>query len=127
MSEKMSKDGRPLAATGHLFLKAKDFRAAAERLKAVGVRSIVDGKNVAVLELRGGTHIVVRQNDVDELHEAAFDLMYDDLDAAHTMFAAAGFEVSDIEVGRIHRGFNATAPERFVIRVLDSHADDRVV
>ena len=63
----------------------------------------------------------------DEPYEAQFDLMYDDIDAAHTSFERAGFAVTEIEVGKIHRAFNATAPERFSVRVLDSHAGNRVV
>ncbi|MEN0060628.1 MAG: VOC family protein [Myxococcota bacterium] len=120
-------DPRPLAATGHLFLRALGARAAADRLIAVGVRQIMVRDTFAVLELRGGTHIVVREADDDGLQDAAFDLMFDDLDAAHERFREQGFEVTEIETGRIHRSFYATAPERFRIQVLDSHVGNRVV
>ncbi|MEO1338639.1 MAG: VOC family protein [Myxococcota bacterium] len=120
-------DKRPLAATGHLFLNARDAGAAARRLVAVGVRKIVLRDDFAVLELRGGTHIVVRERKDDQPTEASFDLMYADLDAAHALFRAEGFEVTEIQNGKIHRSFYATAPEAYRIQVLDSHAGDRPV
>lgn len=123
----MVDDVRPEAATGHLFLKASDVRKASERLESVGVRAIVRKDQIAILELRGGTHIVVRPLEDESLHEAPFDLMFDDIDAAHTRFGEAGFEVTGIEDGRIHRSFQATAPERFRVQVLDSHAGKRAV
>ena len=121
------KDERPLAATGHIMLRAKGARAAAERLVSIGVRSIVIRDDFAVLELRGGTHIVVREAEAEGVADAPFDLMYDDLDAAHASFTEHGFSVSAIESGRVHRNFYATAPEQYRIQVLDSHAGDRVV
>ena len=54
---------RPLAATGHLFLQANGARGAAERLVSVGLRDIMVRDSLGVLELRGGTHIVVREVD----------------------------------------------------------------
>ena len=120
-------DTRPLAATGHLFLRATGVRSAAERLVSVGVRPIVVRDAFAVLELRGGTHIVVREAEDDGENEAPFDLMYDDLDAAHTTFRERGFSVSEIRRGGVHRSFLATAPEHYRIKILDSHAGDRIV
>ena len=45
-------DKRPLAAAGHLFLRATGARAAAQRLVDVGVRPVVLKDTFAVLELR---------------------------------------------------------------------------
>lgn len=121
-------DTRPLAATGHLLLQAKGVRRAAERLASVGVRDIMVQDSLAVLELRGGTHIVVREADVEDVTEAPFDLMFDDIDAAHASFREHGFTVSEINKrGRMHRSFTATAPEQYRIQVSDSHAGNREV
>ena len=121
-------DERPLAATGHLFLRVTGARRAAERLVAVGVRRIMVQDAFAVLELRGGTHIVVRETETDGVTDAPFDLMYDDLDAAHAAFRKQGFEVTAIrDSGRVHRSFRATAPGQFRVQVLDSHAGSRAV
>lgn len=123
----MSEDRRPLAAAGHLFLRASDVERAAKRLISVGVRAILVRETLAVMELRGGTHVVVRPLEDDTAHEAGFDLMYEDLDGARDLFAEAGFEVGPIAKGNVHRGFEATAPERFSIKVNDSHAGRRAV
>lgn len=120
-------DTRPLAATGHLFLPVQGVRQAAERLTSVGVRPIMIQDTLAVLELRGGTHIVVREAKTDGMTNASFDLMYEDLDAARASFEENGFTVSEIKSGRIHRSFQATAPEQYRIQVLDSHAGSRAI
>ena len=124
---RMSADDRPLAATGHIFLRASDVPAATRRLEAVGIRTIVGRDRFSVVELRGGTHIVVRELEHDAEFEAGFDLMYDDIQAARKLFVEAGFEATEVEQGRIHASFWVTAPERFKLQVLDSHAGERLV
>lgn len=121
-------DSRPGCAVGHVFMRAAEVPAAVERLVAVGVRPIVRNERFAVLELRGGTHIVVQQLEEEEgVHELAFDLMFEDLPRARERFVAAGFEVSEISSGKIHDGFTASAPERFSLRAVDSHVGARAV
>jgi hypothetical protein len=55
-----STDKRPPVAVGHVRLNVKDVDAAARWLEEVGLRPIVTRGELAVLELRGGTHVVVR-------------------------------------------------------------------
>src|SRR5258707_13442210 len=54
-------DQRPPVAVGHVRLNVVDVGAAARWLETVGLRPIVTRDELAVLELRGGTHVVVRQ------------------------------------------------------------------
>ena len=54
-------DLRPPVAVGHVRLPVADVGAAARWLETVGLRPIVTMDELAVLEVRGGTHIVVRQ------------------------------------------------------------------
>jgi hypothetical protein len=54
-------DKRPPVAVGHVRLAVTDIGAAARWLETVGLRPIVTMDDLAVLELRGGTHVVVRQ------------------------------------------------------------------
>ena len=122
-----SSDPRPLAALGHAHMRARDVEPAARRLEAVGVRPIVVREGLAVMELRGGTHIVIRETDDEAQHEAPFDLMYDDIDQAHGLLARSGFEVTEIERGEIHDSFWGAAPEGFRIRINSSHASNRSV
>ena len=46
----------------------------------IGMRSVVHGPEVAVLELRGGTHLVLIANANAVAGEAPFDLMVEDLE-----------------------------------------------
>ena len=47
------------------------------------MRAVEHSSNVAVLELRGGTDLVLVPSDEVAAGEAPFDLMVDDLDATH--------------------------------------------
>ena len=120
-------DLRPAAAVGHVSLRASSVPSATARLEAIGLRPIVTRDSFAVIEMRGGTHIVLRQSSAEDVFDAPFDLMYDDIDAAHARLAEAGFEIGAISRGRIHHGFTATAPEGFRIEVTSSHAGKRPV
>ena len=122
-------DSRPYIAVGHVRLRAVGVRAAASRLEAIGVRPIVVRDSLAVMELRGGTHIVMREleGDAEAEHQAAWDFMVDDIEHAHQLLAGAGFDVTEIERGTIHDSFVATAPEKFRVEVTSSHAGDRIV
>jgi hypothetical protein len=82
------KDQRPPVAVGHVRLPVSDVAAAARWLETVGLRPIVQMEELAVLELRGGTHVVVRQAEKPPAGTGApFDLMVDDIDAAHRDYA----------------------------------------
>jgi hypothetical protein len=52
-------DQRPPVAVGHVRLNVTDVSAAARWLVTLGLRPIVTRGELAVLELRGGTHVVV--------------------------------------------------------------------
>lgn len=108
-------------------MTAHPVESAARRLESVGVRIILAKEDFAVLELRGGTHIVLRDAEGPETQEAVFDLMYDDIDAAYDLFREGGFDVTELSRGSIHDSFKATAPERFRVRVNSSHASDQPV
>lgn len=118
---------RPAAAAGHLFMHAHPVPASVARLEAIGIRAIVKRDTFAVMELRGGTHIVVREPKDGSPEQPEFDLMYDDISEARLMFEEAGFELSETVRGKVHASFRATAPEGFEFQVVDSHAGSRVV
>src|ERR1700675_3728078 len=97
-------DQRPPVAVGHVRLNVVDVGAAARWLEIVGLRPIVTRDELAVLELRGGTHVVVRHAEPAPTHGAGapFDLMVDDIDAAHRTYADKGLSPSRVRRGRIH-------------------------
>jgi len=122
-------DQRPPVAVGHVRLDATDVGAAARWLEAVGLRPIFASADLAVLELRGGTHVVVRgaEQPLRAGAAAPFDLMVDDIEAARRDYAAKGLSPSDISKGRIHDSFHLAGPDGHDFTVVSSHAGDRVV
>jgi hypothetical protein len=93
-------------------------------LETVGLRPIVTREELAVLELRGGTHVVVRQASEPPAPGtgAPFDLMVDDVDAAHRDYAEKGLSPSPIRRGRIHDSFDLSGPDGWAFTVNSSHA-----
>ena len=116
-------------AVGHVRLPATDVAAAERWLQSVGLRPIFADASLAVLELRGGTHVVVRK--ADEAPKAGapapFDLMVDDIEAARRDYAAKGLRPSDISRGRIHDSFHLAGPDGYDFTVTSSHAGGRAV
>ena len=122
-------DQRPPVAVGHVRLGVRDVAAAARWLEVAGLRPIVTRDELAVLELRGGTHVVVRA--AETLPEpgtpAPFDLMVDDVDAAHRDYAEKGLSPSPIRRGRIHDSFDLAGPDGWAFTVNSSHASGQPV
>jgi len=122
-------DQRPPVAVGHVRLPATDVAAAETWLESVGLRPIFADAHLAVLELRGGTHVVVRKAEQPPASGSAapFDLMVDDIEAARSDYAAKGLGPSDISKGRIHDSFHLAGPDGYDFTVVSSHARGRVV
>src|SRR5204862_8191043 len=102
MSDAM--DQRPPVAVGHVRLNVVDVGAAARWLETVGLRPIVTRDELAVSDLHGGTHVVVGRGEQPPAPGggAPFDLMVDDVDAAHRDYAEKGVSPSPIRRRRIH-------------------------
>ena len=122
-------DQRPPVAVGHVWLPATDVARADQWLQSVGLRPIFADDGLAVLELRGGTHVVVRKADQPPAEGAAapFDLMVDDIEAARRDYAGKGLAPSEISRGRIHDSFHLTGPDGYEFTVTSSHAGGRAV
>jgi len=122
------KDQRPPVAVGHVRLPVSDVAAAARWLETVGLRPIVQMEELAVLELRGGTHVVVRHNEKPPAGTGApFDLMVDDVDSAHRDYTEKGLSPSPIRRGRIHDSFELAGPDGWAFTVNSSHASGQPI
>lgn len=123
------RDPRPPVAVGHVSIAVRDVAAAARWFAALGLREIAAGAGYAVLELRGGTHLVVERaaRRIRPGREAPFDLMYDDIDAAFRRCRRLGFKTSRVRAGAIHRSFTIAGPEGYRVTVNSSHAGKRPV
>jgi catechol 2,3-dioxygenase-like lactoylglutathione lyase family enzyme len=121
-------DQRPPVAVGHVRLPCSDVAAAARWLETVGLRPIVQMDDLAVLEVRGGTHVVVRKTEPPTPGATApFDLMVDDIDATHRDYAEKGLSPSSISRGRIHDSFTVAGPSGWLFTVNSSHASGKPV
>jgi catechol 2,3-dioxygenase-like lactoylglutathione lyase family enzyme len=113
-------DERPPVWIGHAVLTVSDLGRAMQWWTGIGMREVVRGDEVAVLELRGGTHLVLVPG-TPATGDAPFDLMVEDLGATHEAWSELGVDVSEISRGRIHNAFTATDPDGYVVTVNSSH------
>ena len=102
-----------------MVIAADDIAASADFYISLGMREVERNERVAVLELRGGTHLVVAEGEPADA--ARFDLMVDDIDATHEAWTALGYAPTDIERGRIHDVFTVADPAGTVVTVNSSH------
>ena len=120
-------DGRPDIAIGHVRLSVGNVADTTRFFEELGIRTIFEQEAFAVLELRGGTHLVLRIWDEPEAGPVHFDIMVDDIDAAHARLRDDGMEVTDISRGRIHDSFDVQTPDHRALTMTSSHAGERVV
>jgi catechol 2,3-dioxygenase-like lactoylglutathione lyase family enzyme len=113
-------DERPPVWVGHIALNVTDLDRSSAFWQAIGMRMVEENPHVVVLELRGGTHLVLVPG-TPQPGGAPFDLMVDDLDATHASWRADGLAVSDIEHGRIHSAFTVPDPDGYVVTVNSTH------
>jgi len=121
MSDWRAMDGRPAVWIGHAVLAVSDVDRSADYWRGLGMREVERNPHVAVLELRGGTHLVLVPGRPPEPADAPFDLMVDDIDATHAQWTADGLEPSVIERGRIHASFTVRDPDGYRVTVNSSH------
>lgn len=117
-------DPRPVVAIGHIGPhRVTDVDAAVRFFEQIGTRTVAVMPAMAILEVRGGTHLIVRKVDrIDPGATAAFDLMVDDIDLAYADLEAAGLEPSPIERGGIHSSFVVVDPSGTAVTITSSHA-----
>ncbi len=120
-------DERPPVWVGHVALRTQVLDDTETFMEQIGMRKVFRGDDVAILELRGGTHIALIRDAEAEPAQAGFDLMVEDLDAVHADYADLGLPVSDIERGNIHDSFVVTEPGGSTIVVNSSHVTDQPV
>ena len=83
------------------------------------MREIEVNDDVAVLEMRGGLHLIIVRG--EPAPRAAFDLMVDDLEATHFDWAARGLSVAEISSVAFHETFTVTDPSGTTVTVNSSH------
>jgi len=124
-----ARDARPTVAIGHVEHHVADVAKSAKFLEALGVRPIVRQRNFAVMEVRGGTHIILAKarNKIEKGAAAPFDLIVDDVDATRDACAKLGLKPSRMSRGSIHDWFELRDPSGYELTILSSHAGNRPV
>lgn len=120
-------DQQPEVWVGHIAMDTDQLEESVSFMLALGMRSIFKTADIAILELRAATHLVLIRKDHVEPGEASFDLMVDDLDATHGRLTGAGVSPSAIEKGRIHNRFSVRDPSGHTITINSSHASGLTV
>lgn len=122
-------DRRPPVAIGHVRIETHEVPETIDFFQKLGLRHIFRNERFGVLELRGGTHLVVSKRDkpVRKGTAAPFDIMVDDIDEAHTRYGKKGFDPSDITSGSIHSSFFIRSPSGHKLKINSSHAGKRAV
>ena len=127
----MSKSGdlRPPVAVGHVRMDVNDLDPACDLLERLGLRPVTRHDAFAVLELRGGTHLIVRAGDLDiePGRMAPVDLMVDDVAETHARCRDMGLGPSAITSGSIHSSFTIPFADGYRLKITSSHTSGRPV
>ena len=114
----MNSDDRPGVWVGHVVLSAADVAESVAFYVQLGMREVEVAENASVLELRGGTHLIIKG---EPAHQAPFDLMVEDLEATHDEWVRRGLEVSEIRQVPFHQMFTVIDPSGTAVTVNSSH------
>jgi len=121
-------DLRPRVWIGHVVLETDRLAESANFMRKLGMRLIVERSEVAVLELRGGTHLVLIAKPKVVAGDAPFDLMVEDLRATHKSFVELGLEPTPIErLSPEHEYFRVREPAGHVLSCLSNHVSGNPV
>jgi hypothetical protein len=121
-------DLRPPVWVGHVVLETGRLEETAQFMRKIGMRPIVQRPDVAVLELRGGTHLVLVAKPEAVAGEASFDLMVEDLRATHEHFTGLGLAPTPIEtVSDNHERFLVQEPAGNTLYFFSNHVSGQPV
>lgn len=112
-------DQRPRFGIGHIGFPAADVDRLTDFYTDIGFRLVVNMGRASILELRGGTHIILQPG---EPGTGTLDLIVDDIDETRAVLDAAGANPSPIKRGNPHDRFTATDPEGNTLTVNSNHA-----
>ena len=122
-------DERPSVAVAHVTLETDRMEASLGFFRVLGMRSVFEGPEVSVLELRGGTHLILMRKSAVAGGAAGFDLLVDDLHATHRRLTQLGLAPSAIEAlpAIDHELFTVREPAGHVLTFYSSHVSGRPV
>ena len=121
---------KPQVAVGHVSLTVSDIEASHQFFVDAGLRPFIKDKEIAILEMAGGTHLILFPRGGPEEGEAqSLDLMIagrtlDELTAYRSQLTAKGVAASPIPEEKFygHYRFTAPDPDGHQITFFTSHA-----
>ena len=123
------RSSRPSIAFGHVCLTVSDVAASARFYEALGCHAVHDSEAMAILELRGGTHLMLFAGEPADRAQPGFDLMVDDVQAFRARLVAARIECGELArhepSGHLH--FTCADPDGYQLVVYSDHTDGRRV
>jgi len=124
----MSENLRPPIWVGHVVLETNRLDESAQFMRTIGMRPVYQGSEVAIFELRGGTHLILLPKNEVVLGDAPFDLMVEDLRATHRQFTSLGLAPTPIEAmpSIDHELFRVREPAGHLITFYSNHASGPV-
>lgn len=131
---------KPPVGVGHMALTVADVEASHRFYTAFGLRVVGRGDDMSILELRGGTHLLLFQrggpssgaeSPFDQARPSVIDLMiegrsFDELETYRAALIAGGVQPDPIDDKRYfgHHIFKARDPDGNEVTVSTSHASD---
>ncbi len=122
-------DERPPVAVGHVRLPVRNVPTTSAFLQQLGLRKIFEKDTFAVLELRGGTHLILEKSRhrTKPGTQAPVDFMVDDVKLARAKYAKLGMQPTRIKSGTIHSSFTIPGPDAWSFKITSSHTGGRPV
>jgi catechol-2,3-dioxygenase len=122
-------DLRPPLWIGHVALETDRLEESARFMQTIGMRGVHKGSDVAIFELRGGTHLILIAKSEVVPGAAPFDLMVEDLHATHQHFSSLGLAPSPIEAMASidHELFRVREPAGHLITFYSNHSSGNPV
>ena len=122
-------DKRPPVAVGHVTLPVRNVPTTSAFLQQLGLLKIFEKDTFAVLELRGGTHLILEKSRkrTKQGTQAPVDFMVDDVKKARANYAKMGLKPTRIKSGAIHNSFSIPGPDAWTFKITSSHTGGRPV
>ncbi len=120
---------RPSVWVGHVSLETDRIEESAGFMRTIGMRPVYQGPEVAIFELRGGTHLILLARSEVVPGNATFDLMVEDLHATHRHFTSLGLAPTAIEAmpSIDHELFRVREPSGHLITFYSNHVSGKPV
>ena len=112
-------DQRPRFGIGHMSFPATNVDELVNFYTTIGMRLVVNMGRAAILELRGGTHLILQES---AEANGTLDVIVDDIDETRAVMEAAGANAGSIRRGSPHDSFVATDPQGNTLMVHSNHA-----